>query len=297
VILFWLLFVILVAIALAFVLPPLWKSSDNTAEEQDSRNEANSALYREKISELEADLRNGITSQEQYQQDRDEIQRRLLEDVSPNEPTAKPLTASGEKRGVAYAVVIAFPLVALILYLKLGSPNALSASPTATSPSATTSAPVESGTGDMSQARIEANVASLAKRLEANPSDGAGWAMLARSYTSMEKYAESADAYAKATAIVDNNADLWAEYAFAAAMANGRQLQGKPSELIAKALKVDPENLKALELGGSAAFQAKDYKQAIDYWQRLLSKVPPDSEVGRSVTGRINEAKSLANIK
>jgi cytochrome c-type biogenesis protein CcmH len=96
---------------------------------------------------------------------------------------------------------------------------------------------------------------------------------------------------------VTNDADLWAEYAFANAMANGRQLQGKPLELVNKALKLDPENLKGLELAGSAAFQAKDYKQAIEYWQRLLSKVPADSEVAESVKQRLEEAKSLAKPK
>jgi cytochrome c-type biogenesis protein CcmH len=80
-------------------------------------------------------------------------------------------------------------------------------------------------------------------------------------------------------------------------MANGRQLQGKPTELLNKALKVDPENLKALELAGSAAFQVKDYKRAIEYWQRLLEKVPRSSEVGQSVTRRIDEAKSLMSGK
>ena len=106
--------------------------------------------------------------------------------------------------------------------------------------------------------------------------------MLARSYSSMEKFGEAAGAYAKATELKPNDADLWAEYAFVTAMANGRSLEGKPTELIKRALKVDPENAKALQLAGSAAFQAKDYKKAIDYWQRVLKQVPPDSEVGRN---------------
>jgi cytochrome c-type biogenesis protein CcmH len=77
-------------------------------------------------------------------------------------------------------------------------------------------------------------------------------------------------------------------------MAGGQRLEGKPMELVNQALKVDPENAKALQLAGSAAFQAKDYKKAVDYWQRVLKKVPPDSEVAQTVTQRINEAKSLA---
>ena len=80
-------------------------------------------------------------------------------------------------------------------------------------------------------------------------------------------------------------------------MAGGKSLEGKPMELINRALKVDPENPKALQLAGSAAFQAKDYNKAIDYWQRVLKKVPAGSEVAETINERINEAKRLAASK
>ena len=290
-ILFWVIAALLIVIALAFILPPLWQNSGNAqTKASEERNEANISVYRDQLSELDSDVRNGIVSREQFEQDREEIERRLLEDVSSN-PKANPSSSTKEQRGVAYALAFALPLVAIVFYLKVGNPQAMT-------PSATVApATADNGADGFSQQRIEANVVALAKRLETNPSDSQGWTMLARSYTSMEKYPEASDAFAKATALVPNDADLWAEYAFATAMANGRQLQGKPTELINKALKVDPENLKALELAGSAAFQAKDYKRAVEYWQRLLDKVPPGSEVGQSVTKRIDEAKSLMSSK
>jgi cytochrome c-type biogenesis protein CcmH len=117
--------------------------------------------------------------------------------------------------------------------------------------------------------------------------------MLARSYSSMEKWSEATGAYAKAAEQSPNNADLWAEYAFATAMANGKSLEGKPMEMINRALKIDPQNAKALQLAGSAAFQAKDYKKAIDYWQRILKQVPAGSEVEQAIKERIEEAKRL----
>jgi len=291
VILFWVIAAVLIVIALAFILPPLWQTSVNAqTKANEERNEANISVYRDQLSELDSDVRNGIVSREQFEQDREEIERRLLEDVSTN-PKANTSASTGEQRGVAYALALALPLVAIVFYLKVGNPQAMSPS------AAVAPAAAENGTNGFSQERIEANVTALAKRLETNPSDSQGWAMLARSYTSMEKYSEASDAFAKATALVPDDADLWAEYAFAAAMANGRQLQGKPTELLNKALKIDPENLKALELAGSAAFQAKDYKRAIEHWQRLLEKVPRGSEVGQSVTRRIDEAKSLMSDK
>jgi cytochrome c-type biogenesis protein CcmH len=76
-------------------------------------------------------------------------------------------------------------------------------------------------------------------------------------------------------------------------MNNGRQLQGRPQELVMQALQIAPENPKALELAGSAEFQAKNYDKAIAYWQKLLSKTPADSELGRTVSENITEARKL----
>lgn len=290
-ILFWLICAALVAIALAFILPTLLQRGfQDTAEAE--RKEANVDVYRDQLSELEADLRNGIISLEQYQQDRDEIERRLLDDVSATPDSSK----SASKQTVAgrapvYAIAFGIPVVAVVLYLLLGNSAALSGAAPQTSQASVLGSQTN---GQMTQQGTEANVAALAKRLEQNPNDAEGWGMLARSYLSLEKYSEASNAYAKATTLKADDANLLTEYAFVIAMTNGRQLEGQPRELIKKALQIDPENAKALELAGSAEFQAKNYKEAIDYWQKVLQRSPADSELTRTVTARINEAKSLA---
>lgn len=294
-ILFWVICAALILIALAFVLPAaLQRSGEANVKSDDERRQTNIAVYRDQLSELEADLRNGIVGEEQYAQDREEIERRLLEDtavVSSNK-TAAPTSA----RNTAYALGLGIPFIAIVFYLKVGEPNLIE-NPAAVGSPPVATAPAAPMTGERSQEQIEANVAKLAKRLESNPNDAEGWMMLARSYSSMEKFSEAANAYGKATELTPKNADLWAEYAFATAMASGRSLKGKPTELINRALQVDPENAKALQLAGSAAYEAQDYKKAIDYWQRVLKKVPADSEVGQTITERINEAKTLAGSK
>lgn len=288
-ILFWLICAVLILVALAFVLPAALQRPDQTRETADERKQANIAIYRDQLSELEADLRNGIVSQPQYEQDREEIERRLLEDTSIDTPALKPLPVAGGARSTAYVLALGLPLVAVIFYMQVGDPRSITQ---ATVPLAS-SAP-GTGNGERTQEQIEANVAALAKRLQANPSDARGWTMLARSYSSMERFGEASGAYAKATELTPNDADLWAEYAFASAMAGGQSLEGKPTELISHSLKIDPENAKALQLAGTAAFQKKDYRKAIEYWQRVLKKVPPGSEVAETIASRINEARSLA---
>lgn len=292
-ILFWVICALLIVIALAFVLPPaLQRSEESKVAIEDERKQANIAVYRDQLSELEADLRNGIIGEEQYAQDRDEIERRLLEDTATTQ-SQKAAPAPLSARHTAYLLGIGLPLVAIVFYLTIGEPQRIdNPAPVGAPASASSAAP-----GGRTQEQIEANVAKLAQRLESNPNDAQGWTMLARSYSSMEKYSEAANAYAKATELNPKDADLLAEYAFATGMSEGRSLQGKATEIINRALKVDPENPKALQLAGSAAFQAKDYKKAVDYWQRVLNKVPPGSEVAETISARINEAKTLAASK
>jgi cytochrome c-type biogenesis protein CcmH len=297
-ILFWVICALLIVIAFAFVLPTALRGEAKSQKSiADERKLANVAIYRDQLSELEADLQNGIVSQEQYAQDRDEIERRMLEDTAgaPGTPpaTRKKGTAAvpAPNHGTAYGVAFALALTAVVVYLLVGNPDAITgtARVEAPAPAASSQQPT--------QDQIEARVAALAKRLQANPNDAQGWAMLARSYTDMERFGEAAGAYAKATELQPNDADLWIDYAYVSALANDKNLAGKPTELINQALKVDPGNPKALGLAGNAAFQAKDYKKAIDYWQRVLERFPPDSEGRQAIQGRIDEAKKLAGTK
>ncbi len=294
---FWLVCGIFIAMALAFILPPLLQEFDTAGKlDNGGSKEATIAVYRDQLAELEADLGNGIVTGEQYSQDRDEIERRMLEDVAPASDFShrRPKPAPARQRA-AYALALGLPILAIAFYLRIGNPSGTATRPTV-SPVSQANLETPGSSGDFSEQSIEANVALLAKRLEQDPGDTQGWIMLARSYSTLEKYREASEAYRKATALKLDDADLWADYAFVLAMANGRQLQGQPVELIDKALKIDPENSKALELAGSAAFEAKDYERAVAYWQGLMQKVPADSEVAVSLSQRIGEAQRRSGI-
>ena len=290
-ILFWVICAGLLIIALAFILPPLFESAARVQKgvTQQDRTEANIAVYRDQLLELKSDLSNGIVSQEQFEQDRVEIEKRLLEDTATTDNDL--VAAPDEGRSTAYVLALAIPIVAIAFYMYVGSPTGI------TGPAPRESGFGQMGAGNRSTEQIAGNVQKLADRLKENPADTEGWIMLGRSYTSMERFGEAAGAYAKATELKPNDADIWAEYAFVTAMAGNRKVEGKSLELVNQALKVDPENAKALQLAGSAAFDAKDYKKAIDLWQKILKRAPADSELSQAINERINEAKSRAGLK
>lgn len=297
---FWIAAAIMIAIALAFVLPPFLEQRSSTESDTDDH-ETNVAVYRDQLTELETELQRGLIGAEQYQQDREEIESRLLSDVpAPAKPTVRSSSGIAPRRGTVYALALGIPVVAIGFYSQIGTPSAISgqsASPSRPpfASSSQSAQPGEAGAdGPMTQQRIEGNIAALARRLEEDPQNVDGWRMLARSYSSLEKYAEASNAYARATALKTDDADLWADYALAKTMANGQQMAGEPIALIEKSLKLDPENPKALQLSGGAAFQAKRYEEAASTWERVLKKLPPDSELAQALKQKIDEAKALA---
>jgi cytochrome c-type biogenesis protein CcmH len=143
--------------------------------------------------------------------------------------------------------------------------------------------------------QIQAMVDGLAARLKANPGDGDGWVMLARSYVALGKHAEAVGAFKRAQTLRPADADLLADYADALAMVNNG-LQGEPLAMVERAIKLDPRNVKALSLAGTAAFDKKDYAGAVKMWERAAQAEPPGSAFGQQLRSGIAEARQLAGL-
>jgi cytochrome c-type biogenesis protein CcmH len=282
--LFWIICGLMTLLALWFVLPPLFAHAGS--RKSDEMRAANVLVYQDQRQELETDLRNGLIGEQDQQKEKEELERRLLADIETavRADSSSPAT-SPKTRRVAYAVAAALPIVAIAFYLARGNPRALNPE---TAPS--TQPAAETQSGEMTPQQVEANVGKLAKRLEENPNDAQGWVMLGRSYALMERYADAATAYGRATTLNAGDASLWTDYAEALALSNGQRLEGKPMDAINRALQIDPNNEKALALAGEAAYQATDYKKAIEYWQKL----PAGSETGKAVSDQLAKAKELA---
>jgi cytochrome c-type biogenesis protein CcmH len=272
---FWLVGAALVAVALGFLLKPLlWQRSKSAV----SRRDANVSIYRDQLRELDADLAGGTLAQADYDRTRREIEARVLEDATAA-PQAAPARTS---RVLALVLGIALPLAALGLYVLVGSPGAL----------------YLEAEHQANARQLEAMLERLAARLRERPDDAEGWKLLGRSQSVLGRHDEAAAAYARAAVLQPRDAQVLADLADALAMSRGQRgemtLQGEPEKLVLRALELDAQNLKALALAGTAAFERKDFAAAVRYWQRMLPLVAPGSEDARSIQASIEEAKSLA---
>jgi cytochrome c-type biogenesis protein CcmH len=270
---FWVIALLLAAGAVAFVLPPLLGRP--RAARGAANDATNVAVYRDQLRELDADLAAGTLARERYDDARRELEARLLDDVRDS-GTGSRVAQPG--RLAAIAAGIAIPLVSILLYFAVGNPTALSP---------------ESGSHGVTREQIEDMIGRLAARMKENPEDATGWVMLGRSYYVLERFPEAAAAYANAVKRATPDAQILADYADALAMAQDRRLEGEPERLIAMALKIDPKNVKALWLAGTAAFEKKDFNGAIAHWQKILDIVPPDSDVAVAIRDGIADAQQL----
>lgn len=144
--------------------------------------------------------------------------------------------------------------------------------------------------------QVSAMVETLAQRLKDRPDDAKGWTMLARAYAALGRSAEAVPAFEKAVALNTADAGLLADYADTLAVQNGRQLNGEPLKWVERALKMEPGNLKALALAGTAAFDRKDFAAAVTYWEQLKQGVPVDSTYIGQVQAGIDEARQLGKL-
>ncbi|MDO8926638.1 MAG: c-type cytochrome biogenesis protein CcmI [Sideroxyarcus sp.] len=273
---FWIISALLLIVAALFVGIPLWRgiARNNTV----ARDAANLEIYRDQISEMDADLRNGLLTPELHEQGKLELQSRLLDEVHPSEQqSASP--QSNPYKTLTIVLVVLLPLASVGLYLQLGSLQAFSQ---------------EAAHGGVmaGQAVTDTSLKSLEEKVAESPANPEALLMLARAYSEMGRFSDAARTYDSLTKIVPDEAWIWADYADALAMTHST-LMGAPTKLLEKALKLDPNNLKTLALSGTAAMERGDYAAAVRHWEKLLKLVPPDNADAQMIKDGVHQARQL----
>ncbi len=283
-IIFWVVVVIMVAGVLLLLAVPLLGLGKRPLSA--TRAEANLSVYRDQLRELDAELAATTLDQAQYRTARGDLESRVLEDAGSAVSAAEP--AAGKrlpKTGIA-ALAVTVPVVAVALYLALGTPAGLEPQPQTQALGAEQS---------ITPQQIEDMVVQLKKKLESQPDDAEGWTMLARSYVALRHYDEARAAYARAAKLLPDDANILANFAEELAYTT-QTLLGEPEKIIRQALQADPKHIKALWLAGSVALERKDYRAAIELWQKILKLVPADSQEASMVTASISEARDLGKL-
>jgi cytochrome c-type biogenesis protein CcmH len=202
---------------------------------------------------------------------------------------------SSKNNGLMMAAFIAVPILAGLIYFKMGAPQAESISkPSTDMPPIDMGAKMPAAGDGHDMGNMEDMAQKLAAKLEKNPDNAEGWALLAHSYVELKQHKNAVGAFDHAVKLIPNDAQLFADYADALAVTNSGKFDAKTLELIDAALKIDPSHPKALLLAGTGAFNLADYPKAISHWEKLQTIMPKDDAVlAKDVEANIAEAKSL----
>jgi len=206
------------------------------------------------------------------------LARRFAADVAADGPQR-----TSWKRGGGVALAAALPLLAVALYLALGTPAGGTAGDE--------DAVAVPAPGHDFRERLAAHLASSTR-------DGRAWVALARLDMDDDRFEDAARHYAKAIEVstkIARDPGVLCEYADALGMAQGGRLAGKPAETIERALALDPAHPKALEMAGSAAYERGDFRAAAQHWRALLAHFPEGAPARAELGAAIGRAERRAS--
>jgi cytochrome c-type biogenesis protein CcmH len=265
----------MVFVVLTVICVSLWRGSQLGAdashqaqENADDPVQANAAVYKDQIHDLEKEYVLGNLSSEELQIAKDELARRLLDDVGDTAQITKSTPQAWRAPWIwVMGFVFLVPVAASVMYAVMGQPLALNP--------AALQAEAEQGS-DISPEKMTEMATALMRRLQDEPNQIDGWIMLARVQRAREHFDESDEAFRKALALSKDD-NLAIEHAEVLAQKNQGNFAGQPWAIIQRVLTADPQHLNALLLAGSASYSELNYRSALRFWERAREVVEPAS--------------------
>ena len=221
------------------------------------------SVYRDQLDEVERDLDRGVVAPAEADAARTEIARRLIRADGAREGAGPLAGSETPRRLAAAAAVIAMPIVALGLYVSLGSPD-LPDAPLAVR----LSAPPETQDMAVLMARVEDHLA-------ANPDDVRGWQVVAPVYVRLGRNNDAVLAFGNIARLLGSNVATEGDLGEAIVRAEDGTVTADARAAFERALKDDPKDVRArfyLALGNGQAGRTEEAATAI---RALIAEAPP----------------------
>ena len=275
---FWMLAGLLVLVSMLFVVPPLLRRPRSGGVQG---NALNVQVIRDQLAELRADLESGRLDEAAYAAARRDRERELLDDleVRPEEPPAD----GARGRWLAIVLLLLVPAMAVTLYQRLGTQTAIER---------LAAGGAEVAATPTGQHSLESMVERLAERMQKEPDNVEGWALLGRSYAALNRSNDALAAYQHALQLSPDNPEILSSYADVLVMAHNGEFTDEVGQLLDKALAADPHYPKALWLRGHWKFRHADYKGAVADWRSVAAELPPSDENLATIQEQIRVAQA-----
>jgi len=145
-------------------------------------------VYRDQLAEIDADRDRGLIDAAEAESARTELARRLLQRSEQSDDAAQSVAALPKfpsPATIAYATAATVPILAIAIYLALGSPSM---------PGMPQSARLHQSP---EQAGVEELVAKVEAQLRETPEDGRGWDAIAPVYLRLRRFGDASKAFSQ----------------------------------------------------------------------------------------------------
>lgn len=272
----------LTIIALSFLLVPLWRARGITDTEQ-LRRESNIKLYQNRMHEIDVESQWANYDQQEVQRLKDDLQHGLLDDVEPEAEVLSPKENAKPLLLLAISLCFLLPLAAVLLYFRLGASADLAI---VTQLESVRSASSSAEAAEKSLLLIR----QLEQHLEAKPNNVYYLMLLSRADMQLQRYYEASLALEKIMQLVDDDPQVMGMYAQARYLAAGRKMDEETMAIAKRTLELQPFNGTVLGMLGMVSFEQSDYSSAVNYWQRLLRILDPQSDTAKMIQRGIEQA-------
>lgn len=271
----WFVLALMTAAAVFAVLWPLGRRTEPNPGGSET------VVYKDQLAEVERDRTSGLIGPSEAAAARVEIGRRLIaaSDAETETPAAASLTL---RRAVSVIALVGLPLLAVSLYLALGSPQLpdFPLAERARQPAATAS--------------VDNLVAQVEAHLEKNPTDGRGWQVLAPVLTRVGRFDDAVRAYRNAITYNGESATSRADLGEAIAGAANGIVTAEAKTEFERAVALNADEVKARYFLGLAAEQDGRTTEAAATWRAMLAGAPADAPwrpLVRSALARVSGAE------
>ena len=267
------------------------KTLMNKNNEKINSNQNSIDIYNQKLKEINFDIENHLITKSEANNAIEELEYSLIKDNKNTDILDSKLYFSNlkSKKTISIILLLVIPVFVISVYSFIGAPNSIE--------KLVLVSDLKNTKNDSEKlVSVEQMLKRVERRLLDDPNNSDDWLMLANSYVVLKRYPEAIRALENLYRLKGDDPSLLFRYADVLAMANSGIFAGKPSELIKKALQLDPQNTMGLWLAGLVAYEEGEVKKAINYWENVLPKLEIGSEEEKNIRKYIEFAKENNNI-
>lgn len=133
-------------------------------------------------------------------------------------------------------------------------------------------------------------IANMKMRLAENPDSSEGWYLLGRLYMVQQDYNNALSALKHAKQLAPTQTNILSSYAESSYFLHHQHLDSESKSILIQITSTDPQQFNAMNLLAIDAYQNKQYNEALQYWQKILQQLPPQSQDARMIHAMMQRA-------